>query len=77
MSDEFDSLLIKLLESEIEKNDDENKELIKQVFSSLLNSKHRIPAPLNITEIGGYYNLLSGDDVMRRQLLASILGLPL
>ena len=40
----------------------------------------RIPAPLNITEIGGYINLLrklNQDDVMLRQTLASILGLPM
>ncbi len=36
----------------------------------------RIPAPLNITEIGGYYNLLENDPEMKRMMLASILGLP-
>lgn len=36
----------------------------------------RVPAPLNITEIGGYYNLLKKEEKMRRQLLASVLGLP-
>jgi hypothetical protein len=36
----------------------------------------RIPAPLNITEIGGYLNLLEGmaADDLRSQMLASILG---
>src|SRR5690606_34717294 len=36
----------------------------------------RIPAPLNITEIGGYLNLLEGlgADELRSQTLASILG---
>ncbi len=36
----------------------------------------RVPAPLNITEIGGYYNLLKKEEKMRLQLLASVLGLP-
>lgn len=36
----------------------------------------RIPAPLNITEIGGYLNLLewAGESDLREQVLASILG---
>jgi hypothetical protein len=36
----------------------------------------RIPAPRNITEIGGYFNLLEtlGESAMREQTLASILG---
>jgi len=38
----------------------------------------RIPAPLNITEIGGYFNLMMKlkQDEMVRQTLSSILGLP-
>lgn len=38
----------------------------------------RIPAPLNITEIGGYFNLLEklNSQDMIRQTLTSILGLP-
>ncbi len=35
-----------------------------------------VPAPLNITEIGGYINLLRKDEHMLSLLLASILGLP-
>ncbi len=40
------------------------------VFSS------RIPAPKNITEVGGYFNLLEtlGENVMREQALAAALG---
>ena len=39
----------------------------------------RIPAPLNITEIGGYFNLMRelNQEAMLRQTLASILGLPM
>ena len=39
----------------------------------------RIPAPLNITEIGGYINLLTKYELkgLRQQTIASILGLPM
>lgn len=36
----------------------------------------RIPAPLNITEIGGYYNLLKKHEELQLRMLASVLGLP-
>lgn len=38
----------------------------------------RLPAPLNITEVGGYYNLLEkqNERTMLRQLVSSALGLP-
>ena len=38
----------------------------------------RIPAPKNITELGGYINLLTslGEDEMRRQTIAAALGVP-
>ncbi|UJP40446.1 hypothetical protein [Cellulomonas palmilytica] len=34
----------------------------------------RVPAPLNITQVGGYLNLIQDDAVMRAQVLASTLG---
>ena len=34
----------------------------------------RVPAPLNITQIGGYLNLIENDPVMRAQVLAATLG---
>jgi hypothetical protein len=34
----------------------------------------RIPAPLNITEVGGYLNLIERDPILRAQVLASALG---
>lgn len=39
----------------------------------------RIPAPLNITEIGGYFNLMMklNEQEMLKQTLTSILGLPM
>ena len=37
----------------------------------------RMPVPLNITEMGGYYNLLKKhDESMALRMLASTLGLP-
>ena len=38
----------------------------------------KVPAPLNITEVGGYYNLLEkqNETTMLRQLVSSALGLP-
>ncbi|MDI9520017.1 MAG: hypothetical protein QM308_02525 [Bacillota bacterium] len=37
----------------------------------------RIPPPANITEVGGYYNLLTKHNqlIMQRQLISSALGL--
>lgn len=34
----------------------------------------RVPAPLNITQVGGYLNLIANDPVLRAQVLASALG---
>ena len=34
----------------------------------------RIPAPLNISQVGGYLNLVATDPVLRAQVLASALG---
>jgi hypothetical protein len=34
----------------------------------------RVPAPLNITEVGGYLNLIERDPILRAQVLASALG---
>src|SRR5215208_886986 len=34
----------------------------------------RVPAPLNITQVGGYLNLLAKEPVLRAQVLASTLG---
>ncbi len=34
----------------------------------------RVPAPLNITQVGGYLNLIEKDPVLRAQVLASALG---
>ena len=34
----------------------------------------RIPSPLNITQVGGYLNLIERDPVLRAQVLSSALG---
>ena len=38
----------------------------------------RMPAPRNITEVGGYYNLLwkMNQQIMMRQIVASAIGIP-
>ena len=73
-------LMIKLLEDELRNNNEYAKKLLLQRLAADNISHVRVPVPLNITEIGGYYNLLSdafGDDkTMARQMLAAVLGLP-
>jgi hypothetical protein len=34
----------------------------------------RVPAPANITQVGGYLNLIANDAVLRAQVLSSVLG---
>ena len=76
----MEELLIKVIEQEINNNNDIVKQLLLQRLAANNISYTRAPKPQNITELGGYYNLLSdafGDDkTMSRQLLASLLGIP-
>lgn len=64
-SDEVQALKLKILQRIAEETD------IKPT---------RMPAPLNITELGGYYNLLAKLEKekteMRMKMIASVLGLP-
>ena len=70
-------LVAKLLESETSPETMELKRLIlKRIATETDIRPARVPAPLNITEIGGYYNLIKKDEKLRLQLLASVLGLP-
>ena len=70
-------ILNRLLEQETSSETVKLKNLIlKRIATESDIRQARVPAPLNITEIGGYYNLLKKDDVMRRQFLATVLGLP-
>ena len=74
---DLDTVLAKLLEQEAS---DEmaalKRTILRRIAMESDIKQARIPAPMNITEIGGYYNLMQNDDVMRRQLLATVLGLP-
>lgn len=78
-------LLMKLLEQE---TSDEAMKIRYQIMRRIALESDikpaRIPVPQNITEIGGYYNLLmnlgemnKSSTTMVRQMLASALGLPM
>lgn len=70
-------LVVKLLEQETSPETMELKRLILRRIATETDIRPaRVPAPLNITEIGGYYNLIKKDEKLRLQLLASVLGLP-
>ncbi len=55
--------------------------LMQRIIDETQTVTPRMPAPLNITEIGGYYNLLNsiGQETvtMRKRLIATALGLPM
>lgn len=71
------ALVSKLLEQETMPETMELKRLIlKRIATETDIRPARVPAPMNITEIGGYYNLIKKDEKLRLQLLASVLGLP-
>lgn len=73
-------LVTRLLEQETSEEMAEIKRMIYRRIATESDIKpSRIPAPLNITEIGGYFNLLMkiNQQEMLRQTLASILGLPM
>ena len=75
--EEMNNLLVQLLQNETSKEVIRLRNLLlERVALETQLQAPRVPAPTSITEIGGYYNLLKHDDLMRRQLLASILGLP-
>jgi hypothetical protein len=71
--------LMKLLEQVVSPEDAEIRRLILRRMALESDIKpSRIPAPLNITEIGGYFNLLMklNQTEMLRQMLSITLGLP-
>lgn len=76
---DIESLAAQLLENE---NSPEmlaiKRQMLRRVAMESDVKASRIPAPLNITEIGGYLNLLEkiNSQDMIRQTLISILGLP-
>ena len=72
-------LVTRLLEQETSEEMAEIKRMIYRRIATESDIKlSRIPAPLNITEIGGYFYLLLeiNQKEMLRQTLPSILGLP-
>lgn len=82
------SVLSMLMQSDSSGKMQEYRELIMKRIAEETDVKpSRIPAPLNITEVGGYFNLIeqveTDDPVLKAQkakmqlaLIASALGLP-
>jgi hypothetical protein len=81
MSDTFDysALVSKLLEQEVSQEMQKIRQLVmlRMAMEGDIHTS-RIPTPMNITEVGGYYNLLveQNEHTMLRQLVSSALGLP-
>jgi hypothetical protein len=80
---EENSILMKLTETllanETSKDVQEAKlQILKRIAAESDIKPSRIPAPMNITEIGGYFNLMMklNQQEMLKQTLTSILGLP-
>lgn len=75
---DIQQLALKLLEQETSPEMQKVKLQILERIATESNIPSRIPAPLNITQIGGYFNLMMklNQQEMLRQVLASILGLP-
>ena len=79
---DYQELAAKLLEQE---TSDEVKALKLKILQRLAEESEvkptRMPAPRNITELGGYYNLLAKLEKekteMRMKMIASVLGIPL
>ena len=74
-SDRALDALTKILESSISPEMNEAQQIIQRRLATsgdLFPS--RVPSPANITQVGGYYNLIADDPVMRAQVLAAALG---
>lgn len=76
---DYQELAAKLLEQETSEQMMKIRQLImlRMAMEGSVNAS-RIPAPMNITEVGGYYNLLAKqkEQTMLRQVVSSALGLP-
>lgn len=87
-SNDIMAALANMLNSESSKEVQEAKlKLLQRVANETEVKPSRIPTPLNITEIGGYFNLIEQVDTenqalkdektrMQMSLIASALGLP-
>ena len=78
-SGDYNTLLSKLLETETSAQMQKIRQLM--MLRTALESDirpTRMPAPRNITEVGGYYNLLRkmNQQNMMRQMVASAIGIP-
>ena len=78
-SGDYNALLSKLLETETSAQMQKIRQLM--MLRTALESDirpTRMPAPRNITEVGGYYNLLRkmNQQNMMRQMVASAIGIP-
>jgi hypothetical protein len=79
-NDYMSELIAKILEQETSEDMVEiRKTILRRIATESDIKPSRIPAPMNITEIGGYFNLLMKlrQEEMLRQTLAAILGLPM
>ena len=85
---ELQSVLSMLLQSDSGKSQAYQEQILKRIAEETEVKPTRIPAPLNITEVGGYFNLISqvetDDPALKEQkakmqlaLIASALGLPI
>ena len=92
MADDFhalQSVISQLLESDEKTGAREyNAQILQRIAEENNVKPSRIPAPLNITEVGGYFNLIEQIDTddpalkeqkarMQLALIASALGLPI
>jgi len=87
-SNDIMAALANMLNSESSKEVQEAKlKLLQRVVSETEVKPSRIPTPMNITEIGGYFNLIEQVDANNKELkdkktemqlsmIASALGLP-
>ena len=77
--DEFSKVLLEILKQEVSPEATEARNMIlRRIATESPVMPSRIPAPSNITEIGGYINLLErmGHGAMAKGMLSSILGQP-
>ena len=85
---DLQSVLSMLLQGEnSEKTQNYQEQILKRIAEETDVKPSRIPAPLNITEVGGYFNLIDQVEAnteelkaqkarMQLALIASALGLP-
>ena len=77
LMEQYQALIEKITQMQVSESD--RADVVKQIAAQMVQT--RIPAPKNITELGGYYNLLAKIERNREEnlmkFIASSLGLPL